>query len=757
MKTRVEAPIVDIRAAAGVGELPPSTQTIMQEMRAAAAVKEGRQRKQQERRDVFGTSTGSQPSNPWLANAFAKLLLKSPFRQSIGRKHSDYLDKLSEQFAKGDFAAALRNAIPFGGEATGPERTTLGTPGSRSSLTFTGTAGQAGSVPYGAEVTEMLTNMYRAAAADLEAQGRFHEAAYVLAELLNLPGQAVLMLERNKQWTTAAEVAIAFKLDNDLIVRFHWLSGNRAEAIALVRRHKNYSAVINRLQLNAPEEAVMLRAHWVTDLELAGDDVAAIEIGWEEPELRPLLTNAIRRVKEASGPNELSMYAYGLALDSGPTNNNSLNSDPSLVEASPVDELLERLERERHQPTETSAQSFGLFVETLDKIGPLTNEGADRRVVSEVVRHMARTQATAGYSLTTLKAGRSIRPRADRLLAVDYPRIAAMKTASRAASREAIDLPLIPRGTHRIIDAARTVDGAVLVALGEMGSQLLNEHGAVAAQWTVPTHAVVMSDSGTKALLITKRNEVIDVHRLDLRTRKLNRYGTLKTPQWADSFDGATWVIRMDQRASHGTVSNLGFLDMFADEPIVAWQELTGGEQLLTFDRTPEWLAAVAAISLGHHASHGLGTSHIVQMFRWSLPTMRLDRRYDLKPIQGSTVGVSPEPPVVFQEFAAASTTQSTGGTPWLFTQRPGQEVSSLAQVAQVTCSRDLAIVKGSPERLDVMETATRQVVAKGSGSTFGVGVGVRSQGTWMLLWDGEGRLCVIDRTRNLVSTAVSI
>ena len=125
----------------------------------------------------------------------AKLALRSPFGREVGRRHGQYLKDLNRRFNSGDFAEALRRAVPLGKEGgSGGGRQTLRVPGRRDSLALSNGWGSASSVGYGPAVFTELKALYRQAATTLEGEGRIDEAAFVLAELLNDVEECIALL-----------------------------------------------------------------------------------------------------------------------------------------------------------------------------------------------------------------------------------------------------------------------------------------------------------------------------------------------------------------------------------------------------------------------------------------------------------------------------------------------------------------------------------------------------------------------------------
>jgi hypothetical protein len=80
--------------------------------------------------------------------------------------------------------------------------------------------------------------------------------------------------------------------------------------------------------------------------------------------------------------------------------------------------------------------------------------------------------------------------------------------------------------------------GGILVALGELGVRLLTADGRVRARWGVPTDGLVVADHGGSVLLLNRGETIVDVHTLDLVTRRVRHWSTLSLRRVLPSYDG---------------------------------------------------------------------------------------------------------------------------------------------------------------------------------------------------------------------------
>ncbi|KJY34907.1 bpX6 domain-containing protein, partial [Streptomyces sp. NRRL S-495] len=194
-------------------------------------------------------AAGSAPANgapaprrgrrPWLGDLLARFTLRTPAAHLLHQRHTRYLRDLTRAFEQHRWDDALRDALPLAGRERGD--TAAGRPWFSLALPkrFSGklrpTPHRVGPVATnafsGLAVHQHLTELYRAAAERLEQQGRFDEAAFVLADLLAAPAEAVALLDRHDRLTQAAELAEGRELAADLVVRLWWRAGDRARAV----------------------------------------------------------------------------------------------------------------------------------------------------------------------------------------------------------------------------------------------------------------------------------------------------------------------------------------------------------------------------------------------------------------------------------------------------------------------------------------------------------------------------------------------
>ncbi|AKU99033.1 Serine/threonine phosphatase PPP [Labilithrix luteola] len=98
-------------------------------------------------------------------------------------------------------------------------------------------------------------------------------------------------------------------------------------------------------------------------------------------------------------------------------------------------------------------------------------------------------------------------------------------------------------GAVSILDAVELPGGGWLLALGEMGLRLLSPDGTLLVQFKEPAHRIVLSDHGTRAIVVTRRGETTQLARLDLVTRRLRSWCDARIDAHATDFDGGIWYV----------------------------------------------------------------------------------------------------------------------------------------------------------------------------------------------------------------------
>ncbi|MFE6871285.1 bpX6 domain-containing protein [Kitasatospora sp. NPDC057692] len=545
---------------------------------------------------------------PWFGDRLARITLRTPAARLLHQRHVRYLHELTRAFEQHRWEDALRDAFPLasGHRDGAPARTwlTLALP-----QRFTGplratpaTGVTTVTTPFHSSTAHAhLTGLYRGAADRLESQGRIDEAAYVLADLLDAPAEAVALLERHGRLTAAAELAEGRDLPAELVVRLWWRAGERERAVRTAHRRGVFATAVDRLAATDPQAARALRAAWAEHCRAAGDRLGAVEVAWPDPGLRPSIAADLRDAVALGGPVRGRALPYLLALGAGDATR-----------------ALARAVLDGDGDPHTSGRS-ALAAALADL--PAADETADRELATAAARSAVRDGGFGGGFGGARGGGpggaaekalfdRLLR-RADPLAAADLPRprpLPHLRTA--APTYTAADRP----GTLPVLDAALLASGSLLVACGQAGVRLLAPDGRTRARWDTPADRLVLADHGGSALLVTDHGPDLRAFaHLDLATRAVRPWSTLRARNVAPSFDGRH-LLASDEGA-------LVVLDTRTPRPTAVWRELGGDQRLLGgIARTPNGCAAVVRSPLPD------GTP-LTEVWRWDLPGWELRGR----------------------------------------------------------------------------------------------------------------------------------
>lgn len=514
----------------------------------------------------------------------------------IQGRHARYLRELTRAFEQRRWEDALRDAIRLTGDRSAGQKSwlSLGLPrryeGALTPTPRTGGSGAASPLS-GRTVHEHLTALYQRAAEDLERAGRIDEAAFVLADLRDAPAEAVALLVRHRRTAQAAELAEGRDLGADLVVRLWWQAGERERAVRTAYRRAAFAPAVERLAADDPASARELRVAWAAHCRESGDRLGAAEVLWADESLRPSAVGDLRDAVALGGPTRSRALPYLLALGAG-------ESTRALA--------LAVLEGDGH-PATTGRSALAAALAEL----PAADPAQDRELATAAARAVVRDGGFGG-ALGDRDAGarhQRLLKRADPLVAADLARPSRAAPAVHLHAYTAADRS----GTLPVLDAALLGSGAVLVACGQAGVRLLTADGRTKARWDVPADQLVLADHGGVAMLVAGYGRVREVSRLDLATRSVRRWTTLRSRQIVPSFDGRHLITADDD--------GITVLDTLAPRPTVVWRELGGGERLVgRLARTPAGCTGVVVSPLPD------GTQ-AVELWRWDLPGWELRSR----------------------------------------------------------------------------------------------------------------------------------
>lgn len=534
-----------------------------------------------------GVARGSAPRRGRLA----RVVLRTPVANVVGRRHARYLDRLTHAFETADYDRALRDAIGLGGDF-GDGWLTLRLPARRKgTLSPTARRSPGGVVPWGSSAHEHLTLLYRRAAEQLERAGEIERAAFVHADLLHAPRDAVALLERHDRLDLAARLAEGRDLDPDLVVRLWWQTGDRDRAVDLARARGAWAGAIALLQEVRPQSALAMRAAWVAAEQQAGNRLGAVEAAWPEPALQSQVSDDLAALRSGGGP--VAGTALGLQL--------AWREDERWTA-----EALALLDG-RDEPGLAQRRALVTTLSARPAAGAVT----DRRLAGQAMRALL-PDRDRDRTLTRRASRASfnrLHDRADHMLRADLP--------AYDPAPPALSVPLLrghaEPGTLPAKDAV-TLPVGVLVATGERGLVLLTHDGRIKARWSVPADRLVVADHGATVLVAGHGEGLDEVHRLDVSSRQVKRWASLPRTPLAQSFDGGILTL-----VDEGHISGV---DTFGDRPRELWRELDPDSRVCDFQRAPDCMSAIVDVPL-----QGRRVERSIERWTWEFPSRRLRAR----------------------------------------------------------------------------------------------------------------------------------
>jgi hypothetical protein len=456
-----------------------------------------------------------------------------------------YVDRLLRMFEQEALDDALKHAVPLSRKTAEPDAPASHTPyGARQNvaLNLGPRAAATGPAPVmQAALYEALKQRYRTAAEKLEKAGRIDEAAFVLADLLDAPQEAVELLERNDQLEKAARLAESRSLAADLTVRLWVLAKDFERASLLARRHRVFASAVARLEKKNAIEAEVLRLHWAHWLAGTGDYGAAAGALGPSPRVRELKLKFVDLGIEAGGPQRAPLLVQRLELE------------PTTSQAQ-VD-LAHALLKDTSDATAAERAALAEAVVTSKDAGSLEQR---RPLARAALRALVRDEATWGV----LKPGVI-----GKLLAFDEGPLRADLPSYAPGVRPAESIP--PRFERDATaltphDAVLLPNGQLLVALGENGVALVGPDGQVKWRADVPAFSLVLSDEGVNVLALAPREDVTTVSRISLAPRSASRWADVQLTRWSDTFRDGIWFIAAGPRV-------VG-LDVLDERPVPLWE-----------------------------------------------------------------------------------------------------------------------------------------------------------------------------------------
>ena len=484
----------------------------------AVAAQSGRSLRQR------GLDVGPQWWRDWLA----RLAVTSQVARLLGRRQAAYMRRMLEMFDAGDLDQALRHAIPLGGD--GPDLgQAFGTPRARQDLALSRQLRGRTSIHFGAGLDAHLRSLYRQCFDQLDRAGRIDEAVFVLAELLSVRKEALDYLEKHERFAQAAELALAWDMPPDLIVRLHCQAGDWRMAVAVARRDNAFANAIAQLAPKWPDAANRLRRDWGAALTARGEWLQAVDAVWPIEAARDQAADWLRSAEAAGG----ELGARGLVRRAALL--------PDTISAH-----MDRMTALRDDPD--AAPERNALAEAL--LAQKEQSAATERLAALLLGPILADHASGQGRLDRKELQRLIAKSGDRLLTADLPGGALPGTARVALAQHLAPLRFAApeAGALAVLDAVPLDPGRYLVALGEAGALMVDRFGRTLGRFAVPAQRLVIADSRQVALALARRDTLWRISRLDLANRKVTDLGMLDCTHFAETFDGIGWAVALEDR-----------------------------------------------------------------------------------------------------------------------------------------------------------------------------------------------------------------
>jgi hypothetical protein len=445
----------------------------------------------------------------------------------LGRRQAKYLAEMMEKFERGDLDEALKSAIPLADMESLAElmrnRPAFFLPRPRNSLQISPQAGTGGpTITLEADWFRHLRTLYRQSFERLESQGRYEEAAFVLAELLKSNAEAVDFLSKHGKYRLAAELAEARGLPKETAVRQWFLAGEKVRAVRLAILHNCFEYAVDKLEQKDPEMGAELREIWAESLARAGNFSAAAEVIWSVEARRGRARDWIEQAIGFGG------VAGARAL-----------VKKAILCPHEFDDIKEKFQK----------LLSGDDSEAVEVRNALAREVPKREINHELrvllrplVRKALSDAQGTSHGLTSAEFRDLVSVCNDRALRADMPAFPQLiRPLDESKAAQEIVIPADDRGSSTISDACYLPGGKIAVALGESGVKLLSRQGKAIAYFDQPAHELILSDSGSRAIAAALRGDTTRLSRIEFAERRSSFWCNAGRGVFAPTFDGNIW------------------------------------------------------------------------------------------------------------------------------------------------------------------------------------------------------------------------
>lgn len=203
----------------------------------------------------------------------------TPLGAGLRGQLNDRLKLVEKLMSSGDLDSALKLALALGG-GNGAKKHAFpqGLPGQRDSLDFNYQGGGVSAPIFSPTGYHSLQARYLDLARQLERQGDFRRAAYVHAQLLGNPIQAVLTLEAGGLFAEGAKLAIQSKQAPTIAIRLLYKAGETDAALALARRAACFDQLADESRTKDPHFHAYVLMAWSEMLIATDQPLRALQV-----------------------------------------------------------------------------------------------------------------------------------------------------------------------------------------------------------------------------------------------------------------------------------------------------------------------------------------------------------------------------------------------------------------------------------------------------------------------------------------------
>lgn len=463
-----------------------------------------------------------------LRQRLADSLLRTRLGLVLGRKNLDYIAETLAMFDRGDYLTALRRSLPLDGDHTAGvtqlfKKLLIDNP-LFLDLSVRPRAAARSTILLDPKVMDALRTRYRDAVERLVREGKLEEAAYVLADLLQTPGEATDLLERHGQLELAARLAEARRLPAPTVIRLWLLANNRDRAFMLAAYTGCFEQTIAALkragQTNLADD---LRHQWAERLLEQGNDGEAADILWQIENERDEHRALVETVADRGGTTGLRMRLR-LAAHVHPDRMRHVQMLAALIE-------------DADHP-ETAKQIAGLMLQDSEPRVPL--QSLHRLALRTLMVH-AGSDTVSDHAPLMIGLEKLLQPD---LLVYHSRKISRVVRERQLQQPLSLSIAETDRGTSQAYDAGLLWNGALAAALGEDGIRIYTTGATQPQVIHQPADHLVLAPGSRRAITVTDRH---DRRRrlgiVDLVSGETRYWCDTTLTTWSPTYDGLVWLV----------------------------------------------------------------------------------------------------------------------------------------------------------------------------------------------------------------------